>query len=299
MRIEESYHERKIPYGDERHHGNISMERAEQIDTVALVEISREGRKAIELRNRDEFANEIKEYDKSLNHMPEYSGIYDVDKTIAKAVENCSKEEQAFVYDIIRQNFLLNDCESMTEEERQANISLGMKKAEYAAEHFISEDERDAFIDAMETIAKMASVGRSDSNGTIDYGISRGKYLGHGSNLVKVTDTIGIMKSTEPDVYAEYTRLKAENPNESLRYLMNWYEGAISKDKNLVQNYEKQSDDYVDEKIKNQKLDETFNGLNTESKAAFLESLRAFQVSNPGFLSFFINRELLSNFWKV
>ena len=36
------------------------------------------------------------------------------------------------MYDIIRQNFLVGNSGSMTEEERQANISLGMKKAEYA-----------------------------------------------------------------------------------------------------------------------------------------------------------------------
>ncbi len=59
-------------------------------------------------------------------------------------MENCSKEEQGFVYDIIRQNFLVGNSGSMTEEEWQANISLGMKKSEYAAQNFIPEDSRDA-----------------------------------------------------------------------------------------------------------------------------------------------------------
>ena len=54
------------------------------------------------------------------------------------------------MYDIIRQNFLVGNTGSMTEEERQANISLGMKKAEYAAENFISEDSRKSFLEAME-----------------------------------------------------------------------------------------------------------------------------------------------------
>ncbi len=59
-------------------------------------------------------------------------GCYGADKAVASALENCGKEEQGFVYDIIRQNFLVGNRGSMTEEERQANISLGMKKAEYA-----------------------------------------------------------------------------------------------------------------------------------------------------------------------
>ena len=79
-----------------------------------------------------------------------------------------SKEEQAFVYDIIRQNFLIGNSGSMSEEERQANISLGMKKAEYAAENFISEDNKSAFLDAMESITKLAAAGSSDASGNMD-----------------------------------------------------------------------------------------------------------------------------------
>ena len=57
------------------------------------------------------------------------------------------------MYDIIRQNFLVGNTGSMTEEERQANISLGMKKAEYAAENFIPEDSRKSFLEATAELA--------------------------------------------------------------------------------------------------------------------------------------------------
>lgn len=56
------------------------------------------------------------------------------DKAISSAVENCNKEEKSFVYDIIRQNFLVSDTAGMSEDERQASISLGIKKAQYAAD---------------------------------------------------------------------------------------------------------------------------------------------------------------------
>lgn len=66
----------------------------------------------------------------------------------------------------------------MTEEERQANISLGMKKAECAAENFIPEDSRKSFLEAMESIAKLASAGKADNNGNMDYGLwSRERYI--------------------------------------------------------------------------------------------------------------------------
>ena len=64
-----------------------------------------------------------------------------------------------------------------------------MKKAEYAAENFISEDSRKSFLEAMESIAKLASAGKADNNGNMDYGVGKGTYLGHGSNLVTVSYT--------------------------------------------------------------------------------------------------------------
>lgn len=83
----------------------------------------------------------------------------------------------------------------MTEEERQANISLGMKKAEYAAENFISEDNRNPFLEAMESVAKLASAGKAGNNGNMDYGVKKGNYLGHGSNLVYTTDVVDVMRT--------------------------------------------------------------------------------------------------------
>ena len=145
--------------------------------------VTQEQRESMEARNAA-FQKEITQDDNSLE-LPAYSGMYGADKAVASAVENCSKEEQGFVYDIIRQNFLVGNTGSMTEEERQANISLGMKKAEYAAENFISEDSRKSFLEAMESIAKLASAGKADNNGNMDYGVGKGTYLGHGSNLVK------------------------------------------------------------------------------------------------------------------
>lgn len=187
------------------------------------------------------FDKEVVQLDKKANYLPEYSGMYGADKVVAAAVENCSKEEQAFVYDIIRQNFLIGNSSSMTEEERQANISLGMKKAEYAAENFISEDNKPAFLDAMESIAKLAA--------------------------------------------AEYQKISRESSNadrplNTLKYLTNWYTDAVKKNPDMIDKYEEQSDKYVEEKVKGQKLNHTFTDIKTDSKSAFIESLRAFHISN-------------------
>lgn len=217
---------------------------------AALVE-SKKGMDSVMVQGQQEameaknaaFQSEIKQLDGPLlNHLPEYSGIYEADKAIAAAVEHCSKEEQAFVYDIIRQNFLIQNSGSMTEEERQLNISLGMKKAEQAAESFLPESSRASFLKAMEQVAKLASAGTADSDGKMDYGISKGRYLGHGSNLVRTTDSVDMMRTMDPEAYEEYRSIDASKDGgaASLKYMVNWYSNAVRKHPSMVSNYERQ-----------------------------------------------------------
>ena len=292
------------PYGNNHWNGKEKIDISKEKDDAVILEISAKGKRAIQLKEKNEFEQNIVQVDKSADDLPAYSGMYDVDKTISSSIENCSKEEQGFVYDIIRQNFLVGNTGSMTEEERQANISLGMKKAEYAAENFIPEDSRKPFLEAMESIAKLASAGKADNNGNMDYGVGKGTYLGHGSNLVKTTNALDMMRTMDGSAYTEYQKISKESSNEdrqlnALKYLTNWYEGAVKKNPSMVDNYEKQSEEYVEKNVKDQKLDATFSDIKTENKAAFFESLKVFQNNNPNFLSSIINRELASKFWSI
>ena len=182
-----------------------------------------EDREVMDVRNT-EFQKEIVQVDKSLSDLPAYSGMYDADKAIASALENCSKKEQGFVYDIIRQNFLVGNSDFMTEAERQANISLGMKKAEYAVKNFIPEGSRKSFMEAMESLAKLASAGKADSSGKMDYGVVKGRYLGHGSGLVRTTSVLDIMRTMDKDAYTEYQKMGKNDDGglSSVKYLTNW-----------------------------------------------------------------------------
>ncbi|MEY8516972.1 hypothetical protein AALC25_08595 [Lachnospiraceae bacterium 29-84] len=271
---------------------------------AALVEgrkgsMAPENQEAVEAKNAA-FQKEITQVDNSLNHLPEYSGLYGADKAVASALETCGKEEQGFAYDIIRRNFLVGNSSGMTEEERQANISLGMKKAEYASESFIPEEHRKSFLEAMESIAKLASAGKADSNGNMDYGVAKGRYLGHGSGLIRTTNALDMMRTMDKDAYAKYQEIR-ENDDDglnSLKYLTNWYAKAVKKYPSMVDDYEKQSAEYVEENVENQKLDKTFSGISSTSKAAFFESLKIFQNHNPNFLTSIINQELASKLWE-
>ncbi len=258
-----------------------------------------EAQEAMEAKNTA-FQKEITQVDNSLHDLPAYSGMYGADKAVASALMNCNKEEQGFVYDIIRQNFLIENSSSMTEDERQANISLGMKKAEYAAENFIPEESKKSFLEAMESIAKLASAGEADDSGNMDYKVAKGRYLGHGNNIVRTTSASDMMRMMDKDAYAEYQEIKKNDDGfSSLKYLTNWYIESVKKNPSMVENYEKQSEEYVEKNVKNQKLDKTFADLKTGSKAAFFESLKTFQSNHPNFLSSIINRELTSKFWRV
>lgn len=213
------------------------------------------------------------------------------------------KGGQAFVYDIIRQNFLVSNSSSMTEEERQANISLGMKKAEYAAEHFVSEEQKEVFLDAMESVAKLASAGKANENGNMDYGVKKRNYLGHGSSLVYTDDPLDMMRTMDTEAYAEYQKISAESSNadralNALKYMTKWYAGAVKRNPNMVDEYTKKSVKYIEENVKNQKVDDTFSEIDIADKKAFIDSLRVFQMSHPNFLTNIINRELAVAFWK-
>ncbi len=263
-------------------------------EAAASLQISEEAQKR--------FDEAIQHFDRRIA-LPEYCGIYKTDKAIATAVENCSKEEQIFVYGIIRQNFLVENTSSLTEEERQANIALGMKKAEYASENFIPEEHREKFLDAMSTIAKLASAGRADKNGNMNYGVTKASYLGHGSNLVATTNALDMMRNMDSTAYDEYQRIgeessKEDRPFNQLKYLTNWYIKTAKNKPNILEKYEKRNDNYFEKEVKDKELPKHFNDIDISSKETFLAGIRNFMSRNQNFMSGILSAELSSRFWN-
>lgn len=265
-----------------------------------------DGEYAVSLQISDEaqkrFDEEIQHFDRRIA-LPEYCGIYKTDKAVATAVEDCSKEEQIFVYGIIRQNFLKENTSSLTEEERQANIALGMKKAEYASENFIPEEHREKFLEAMNTIAKLASAGRADKNGNMSYGVTKASYLGHGSNLVATTNTLDMMRNMDSAAYDEYQKIGAEGSNEDRlfnqsKFLINWYINAVKEKPGLLKEYENKNLKYMEKEVKDKELSTHFNGIDISSKETFLAGLRDFMSRNQNFMTGILSVELSNKFWK-
>ena len=109
------------PYGNNHWNGKEKIDISKEKDDAVILEISAKGKRAIQLKEKNEFEQDIVQVDKSADDLPAYSGMYDVDKTISSSLENCSKEEQGFVYDIIRENFLIGNGSSMSDEQHRGN----------------------------------------------------------------------------------------------------------------------------------------------------------------------------------
>lgn len=117
---------------------------------------------------------------------------------------------------------------------------------------------------------KIYSAGKADSSGKMDYGVVKGRYLGHGSGLVRTTSVLDIMRTMDKDAYAEYQRMGKNDDSglSSLKYLTNWYASVVKKHPSMVDNYEKQSKEYVEKNVKEQKRDKT-SIINWELKSEF------------------------------
>lgn len=264
---------------------------------AASLQISEEGREILE-KDLD-----IIQLDRRIA-MPEYCGIYKVDKAIATAVEWLSKDEQIFVYGTIRRNFLRENTSGLTEEERQANIALGLKKAEYAAQNFIPKEHKLEFMDAMNTIAKLAYAGRADGNGNMNYGIGEATYLGHGSQLVEVTNDLAVMKQMDPKSYAEYLKISEESSEEDrskneMNYLLNWIKGKAKKNPKIYDQYAAKKAKYIKENVTNINIEvpSVFRNIDTSNKESFLDGLKNFMSGHQDFMSGILSQELSNRCW--
>lgn len=124
----------------------------------------------------------------------------------------------------------------------------------------------------------------------------------HRGNTELTINGLDMMRSMDSGAYDEYQRISRESSNSdrqlnTLKYLTNWYSNAVTKNPHMVEKYEAKSDEYIEKNVKNQKVDSTFSDLKTESKSAFIESLKAFQAQNPNFLSNIVNKELSRKYW--
>lgn len=109
------------------------------------------------------------------------------------------------------QKLFLRDVGDMTEEQRQAMISLGLEKARYIADNYLEGQQAKDYMDAMTTIAKFALNGVKDENGKYTFDIEKGPLNGAADDQVNMGD---ILKEAYPDEW-EANRAKRRAAIES------------------------------------------------------------------------------------
>lgn len=263
-----------------------------QVDDAVAVEISMEGMKKLDeaaLSQDRDLSKVIQSANanKSIDHLlPEYSGIASADQAIHDAMKNADDDTKAFVYRTIRNNFLVKNASELSEEERQANISLGMEKAGFAANTMLDDRHRKSFLDAMEQIAKLASSGIKKEDGTMDYGNTSKTYVGQNGCLVQSTDTLAVMKKIDKKAYETYQSIQ-DDSYAQMKFFMKWYSDNLEP----VSKFVKEEDEKKEEVVKNTKVDKTFSGARSAAKEVFISFLQQFAEKNPGLMSAVINRE--------
>ena len=79
------------------------------------------------------------------------------------------------------------------------------------------------------------------------------------SSSLKTTNALDMMKTMDSDAYTKYQKISKESSNEDrqlneLKYITNWYAGAVKKNPSMVDDYEKQKEaDSKSEKEANSK----------------------------------------------
>jgi hypothetical protein len=142
---------------------------------------------------------------------------------LVKSLQGVSENVQRAAYSIIRKNLMPWNVVDLSEEQRQAAISLGMEKAKFLADNYLSKSTGSEFLDAMEMIAKFGMSGVKGDDGRMTYSIMWGKGTGIDDTNFNEFD---LMKEKDPEAYQTYNAMCAEvlqKGDVSNRYLAHLY----------------------------------------------------------------------------
>ena len=206
-----------------------------------------------------------------------YTGHADLDNTIIDALNGQSDEVKTQVYDTIRKSFFPKYTSDLSESDRQAAISLGLKQAEYLANQNFDDETKTKFMEVMNIFAGIATQGTKAQDGSMQYDISSVVLIdGNGhiqeSNKKEVLYT---MEKESPEDYNTYLNLLKKSTDEADKFAIDW----ILKSQNLnnmIKNhaeYEKHQKEYYDN-FKNVQIDKTFENVDTSNRENFIESIK-------------------------
>lgn len=196
---------------------------------------------------------------------------------LRESLEDASFEVVNAAYETIHNNLLKSNVGNMKEEERHNLIALGLEKAKYIADNYLSKEQAGKFLSAMETVAKYGMNGVKDENGRVTFNIQQGPLAGAPDDYV---NSYEVMKEASPETYNRYQTLKQEylTTNDSNKLLeakkiaSNWIKNAHMTNPSLFKNKAEQFAEWK-QTVNETKLPTAFSETDIANKSLFMNSL--------------------------
>lgn len=215
------------------------------------------------------------------------TGYASIDNTIIDSLNGVSDEIRQYAYDIVRNDFLLDNAEGISEDERQDLISLGLSEAQYVADNYLSGDNANAFMAAMKKVAGIAAGGVREEDGTMDYGGIYRRDITQDGYTVEITDELKIIKQYRPEAYKEIIALRKEYEKTNDKDRFEDYVKPFLKAINEIAREEpdawvKSEGDGLKrlERVSDKNVKTTFRNVDTKGTQNFIQALMQMQKGN-------------------
>ena len=222
---------------------------------------------------------------------PYYTGYARIDNAITDALRGKSQELKDNVYNIMWNDLLRHDVHGLTETDRTALISLGVQKAEYLADHFMDDQTKASFMNAIRAVAQIGMEGRRVGACKMEYAVKHVVGL-DGDNHVRedgMAEYLFAMEREAPEEYKTYQKIQQSSQDgkmEAAFFALRWAMKNLDLIAKHRPDYNRKKEEQY-EKLQQVKLDDTFSGADTSNKESFLasitEKLRAHQTLQTSF----------------
>lgn len=252
---------------------DVNQQEDTRLDVALIVDISEE--------TREKWHRELGEGRERLSVIDYQAPIIipniQTNDLLVQSLKGVSQEVIDAVYDTIEKDLLNKNLGTLSEEERQQTIALGLEKAKYIASNYLQGQQADNFLKAMETIAKYALNGTRDESGTITFHIEKGPLVGAPDDYINKFD---LMKSKDPETYEKYAKnlreaFESNDQNKyikAMRELTDWVERVTRSNPRLIEDALKNYSNWK-KKQEETALPTYFTNTNFSSKEAFTNSI--------------------------
>ncbi|MEY9973111.1 DNA-directed RNA polymerase subunit F [Lysinibacillus sp. RC46] len=196
---------------------------------------------------------------------------------LVNSLNGASQQVLDATYSTISQNFLVHDVGNMTEEQRQAMISLGLEKAQYIADNYLTGQQAKDYMDAMTTIAKFAVNGVKNDDGKVVYAIEKGPLVHAPDDYIHIDD---LVKEAFPEKWQSFKdKIVAATEKQDQDALLEAFKDYNQLVKSIYTNQshlvQKKIENYNDwqETVKNTVISNHFSQLDKTSLSNFVEDI--------------------------